>query len=450
MRIVVKVGTSTLAYATGRLNIRHTEQLVKVLSDLKNEGHEVILVSSGAIGMGVGKLSLPTRPKDTTTKQACAAVGQCELMYTYDRLFNAYNHTVAQILLTGVDVEHTERRVNFQNTLSRLLELGALPIINENDTVATDEITSIGDNDTLAAIVACCDKADLLVLLSDIDGLYTANPHTHPDAKLIPLVAGDHPRGDGSGRWRGFGPWHRRHGHQAARRPHGDRQRCRHGHCQRCTPGAFCTTLPQANPQAPALRPARRTEHMTTQEILEAARSAKSALALADNTARNAALLGMADALCSADDQAAILAANAEDMAAAKGHISDVMLDRLALTAPRIEAMAQGIREVAALPDPVGRVLNRVERPNGLVIEKTAVPMGVIAIIYESRPNVTSDAAALAIKSGNACILRCGKEAWRSANAIVTALRQGLKKGRSARDSGLPDRGHHPRLCQRL
>ena len=188
MRIVVKVGTSTLAYATGRLNIRHTEQLVEVLSDLKNEGHEVILVSSGAIGMGVGKLSLPARPKDTSTKQACAAVGQCELMYTYDRLFNAYNHTVAQILLTGVDVEHTERRVNFQNTLSRLLELGALPIINENDTVATDEITSIGDNDTLAAIVACCAQADLLVLLSDIDGLYTANPHTHPEARLLPLV----------------------------------------------------------------------------------------------------------------------------------------------------------------------------------------------------------------------------------------------------------------------
>ena len=172
---------------------------------------------------------------------------------------------------------------------------------------------------------------------------------------------------------------------------------------------------------------------MTTQEILEAARSAKSALALADNTARNAALLGMADALCDAQNQSAILAANAEDMGAAKGHISDVMLDRLALTVPRIEAMAQGIREVAALPDPVGRVLNRVERPNGLVIEKTAVPMGVIAIIYESRPNVTSDAAALAIKSGNACILRCGKEAWRSAHAIVTALRQGLKK------AGLPE-----------
>ena len=121
-------------------------------------------------------------------KQACAAVGQCELMYTYDRLFTAYNHTVAQILLTGVDVEHEGRRQNFQNTLTRLLELGALPIINENDTVATDEITSIGDNDTLAAIVSCCVKADLLVLLSDIDGLYTANPHTHAEAKLIPQV----------------------------------------------------------------------------------------------------------------------------------------------------------------------------------------------------------------------------------------------------------------------
>ena len=122
------------------------------------------------------------------TKQAAAAVGQCELMYVYDRLFSAYDHTVAQILLTGVDVEHASRRENIQNTLTRLLELGALPIINENDTVATDEITSIGDNDTLAAIVTCCIKADLLVLLSDIDGLYTANPHTHPDARLIPLV----------------------------------------------------------------------------------------------------------------------------------------------------------------------------------------------------------------------------------------------------------------------
>ena len=167
---------------------------------------------------------------------------------------------------------------------------------------------------------------------------------------------------------------------------------------------------------------------MTTQEILTAAKGAKQAVALADSAARSHALQAMADALCTPGYQAAILAANAEDLDAARGHISDVMLDRLALTPERIAAMAKGIREVAALPDPVGAVLNRVERPNGLVIEKTAVPMGVIAIIYESRPNVTSDAAALAIKSGNACILRCGREAWRSAHAIVEALRQGLRE----------------------
>ena len=187
MRIVVKVGTSTLAHPTGNLNIRHTEELVKILSDLKNAGHEIILVSSGAIGMGVGKLSLPCRPSDTPGLQAAAAVGQCELMYTYDRLFTAYNHTVAQILLTGADIEHESRRRNFENTLYRLLELGALPIINENDTVATEEI-SVGDNDTLSAIVACCARADLLVLLSDIDGLYTADPHTDSSAHLIPVV----------------------------------------------------------------------------------------------------------------------------------------------------------------------------------------------------------------------------------------------------------------------
>ena len=172
---------------------------------------------------------------------------------------------------------------------------------------------------------------------------------------------------------------------------------------------------------------------MTTQEILEAARAAKIVVALASSETRTHALWAMSDWLCHPENMEAILAGNAEDMAAAKGHISDVMLDRLALPEERIGAMARGILEVAALPDPVGRVLKRVERPNGLVIEKTAVPMGVIAIIYESRPNVTSDAAALAIKSGNACILRCGKEAWRSANAIVKALRQGLV------ESGLPE-----------
>ena len=140
MRIVVKVGTSTLAHATGRLNIQRMERLCRVLSDLKNAGHEIILVSSGAIGMGVGKLNLPGRPADMPSKQAAAAVGQCELMYTYDKQFTEYSHTVAQLLLTGEDIKSEQRSRNVRNTLSRLLELGALPIINENDAVATDEI----------------------------------------------------------------------------------------------------------------------------------------------------------------------------------------------------------------------------------------------------------------------------------------------------------------------
>ena len=188
MKIVIKVGTSTLAHAGGHLNIRRVEELCKVMADLKNAGHELILVSSGAIGMGVGKLSLKERPADMPTKQAAAAVGQCELMYTYDRLFSEYNHTVAQILITAADVNHGERHENFRNTLNRLLELGVLPIINENDSIATEEIV-IGDNDTLAAMVAVSAEADLLVLLSDIDGLYTADPHKDADAKLIATVS---------------------------------------------------------------------------------------------------------------------------------------------------------------------------------------------------------------------------------------------------------------------
>lgn len=187
MRIVIKVGTSTLAHSTGRLNIRRVEELVKVMSDLKNSGHEVILVSSGAIGMGAGKLSLKGKPSDIPTKQAAAAVGQCELMYTYDKLFSEYNHTVAQILLTGSDFKNEERHQNFTNTMMRLLELDVLPVINENDTVATDEI-SVGDNDTLSALVAESIGADLLVLMSDIDGLYTDDPHKNPEASLIPEI----------------------------------------------------------------------------------------------------------------------------------------------------------------------------------------------------------------------------------------------------------------------
>ena len=187
MRIVIKIGTSTLTHENGSTNLRRIEALCRIVSDIINSGEEIILVSSGAIGMGVGKLGLRSRPSDIAGKQACAAVGQCELMYEYDKLFGEYNHTVAQILLTAPDLSCDDRREKFENTVERLIELGVLPIINENDTVATEEIV-FGDNDTLAAKVAVTVGADLLILLSDIDGLYTADPRKDKNATLIAEV----------------------------------------------------------------------------------------------------------------------------------------------------------------------------------------------------------------------------------------------------------------------
>jgi glutamate 5-kinase len=186
-RIVVKVGTSTLTHHTGMLNIRRVEELVKVLADLKNAGKDVVLVTSGAIGVGAGKLLLPERPKDMPTKQACAALGQCELMYIYDKYFAEYNHNVAQVLLTRDIIEDDVRKEHVVNTLCRLLELSIIPVINENDTVSVEEI-EFGDNDTLSAIVADLVSADLLVILSDIDGLFDKNPKQYPDAELIPEI----------------------------------------------------------------------------------------------------------------------------------------------------------------------------------------------------------------------------------------------------------------------
>ncbi len=186
-RIVVKIGTSTLTHSTGMMNIKRTETMIKVLSDLKNSGKEIVVVSSGAIGVGCGKLGLKEKPHDIPTKQAIAAIGQCELMYFYDEQFSKYNHTVAQVLMTKDIITDDLRRENCNNTLTKLLSMGVIPIINENDTVSTEEI-EFGDNDTLSAIVATLVNADLLVILSDIDGLYDKNPHKYDDAKLISVV----------------------------------------------------------------------------------------------------------------------------------------------------------------------------------------------------------------------------------------------------------------------
>lgn len=189
-KTVIKVGTSTLTYENGKINYRRIESLCKVLADLQNSGEDIMLVSSGAIGVGMGKTGLSVRPSEMKKKQALAAIGQCELMFMYDKLFGEYNHSVAQILLTADAVETQSKRQNINNTIDELLNMGIIPIINENDTVAIDELegNNIGDNDMLSAIVSHIINADRLVILTDIDGLYDSNPHKNPKAKKLEVV----------------------------------------------------------------------------------------------------------------------------------------------------------------------------------------------------------------------------------------------------------------------
>ena len=189
-RTVIKVGTSTLTYENGKINYRRVEQLCKVLSDLQNRGEQVIFVSSGAIAVGMGKAGLDKRPTETKKKQALAAIGQCELMFMYDKLFGEYNHSVAQLLLTRHAVETEQKRQNVINTIDELLKMNIIPVINENDTVAVDELEgrNFGDNDTLSAIVASIINADVLMILTDIDGVYDKNPKAYPDAKRLSVI----------------------------------------------------------------------------------------------------------------------------------------------------------------------------------------------------------------------------------------------------------------------
>ncbi|MCR5089528.1 MAG: glutamate 5-kinase [Oscillospiraceae bacterium] len=213
-RIVIKVGTSTITHPSGAINLRNMDILVRTLADLHGLGHEVILVTSGAIAVGTAKLGLKERPKELRFKQATAAVGQCRMMHIYDKFFSEYNCTMAQILLTGDDVDDPDRAAHLRQTFSALLETGVIPVVNENDSVSSAEIETgshkvLGDNDTLSAIVASLCKADLLVLLSDIDGLYDADPKTHPEAKLLHSIHALTPEIFGmagsAGTWRGTG-----------------------------------------------------------------------------------------------------------------------------------------------------------------------------------------------------------------------------------------------------
>lgn len=188
-RIVIKLGTSTLAHSTGKLNIRRMTNLVRVISDLHNSGREIIMVSSGAVGLGAGKLGFPEKPKETKAKQAVAAIGQCELMHVYDDMFAKYSVTVAQILLTKTIINNPNHCENFKNTIETLVGMDVIPIVNENDTIAIDELElEIGENDSLSALVASLAGADLLLVLSDIDCLYDDDPRKNPDAKPISVV----------------------------------------------------------------------------------------------------------------------------------------------------------------------------------------------------------------------------------------------------------------------
>ncbi len=186
-RVVIKVGTSSLTYETGKLNIKKLESIVRVVSDLKNRGVEVVLVSSGAVGAGVGKLNLAEKPTDTRKKQALAAIGQATLVSMYDRFFSEYGHQAAQVLLTKFILDDEERYQNTKNTFETMFEYGVIPIVNENDVISTYEL-EFGDNDTLSALIAKLVDAQLLILLSDIDGLYTANPQEDEGAELISVV----------------------------------------------------------------------------------------------------------------------------------------------------------------------------------------------------------------------------------------------------------------------
>ena len=186
-RVVVKVGTSTITYPNGKINYEKIEKLARIMTDLQNQGKEMILVSSGAGAAGVGRLGLDAKPSTIPGKQACAAVGQGILMHIYERLFGEYGQVVAQVLLTKADMVNRHSYANARNALQEMISWGVIPIINENDVVAIDEF-KIGDNDNLSALVASLADADLDILLSDIDGLYTANPKTHPEAKLVSVV----------------------------------------------------------------------------------------------------------------------------------------------------------------------------------------------------------------------------------------------------------------------
>jgi glutamate-5-semialdehyde dehydrogenase len=426
-RIVLKFGSGILSTEKGLgLSRPQIARLAREVGALVRAGHQCVIVSSGAVAAGLAALDLTARPKELAAKQACAAVGQSQLMHAYASEFAKQDIAVAQLLLTHNDLDSRVRHHNARNTLAHLLSRGhVVPIINENDSVAVEEL-NFGDNDRLSAEVAILIDADLLIILTSVDGLQDTAGQDRAARARFQRGLRSRPLGQGP-------RLHRRHGHEAPGRA--ARREGRH-------PGQH-RQRPQGRARLPDRRRAARRDALSGQvgamadlaqliaQLGQQARAAARSLALAPATQIDAALNAMADELVSAQTQMDLLNANAADVAAARAnHQTPALLDRLTLTPERIAKCADGLREVAKLPHPLGEVLREWTQPNGLKFAKVRVPLGVIGFIYESRPNVTVDAAGLCLKSGNAVILRGGSEALRSNTVLAAALSRGLARAR--------------------
>jgi gamma-glutamyl phosphate reductase len=415
-RIVVKIGTNVLMRDDGGVSIAAFYGIAESLANARRAGREVLLVSSGAVGLGMQRLELSSRPSELALVQACAAVGQSRLMSMYDDAFDKLGFRVAQVLLTEDDFIDARRHENLRATLTTLLHLGVIPVINENDTVSTTELDRIrifGDNDKLSALVMTHIDADLLVLLSDVDGLYTGDPRRH------------RPRLRSRRQW----ARPRRHGNQARGRAHRQRRRSPRNHRQR----------PHARrARRHSRRQARRNPFLSrktpvSEAVRALAQSAKQAArCIASSTVeqRDQALEEIARSLERGAPE--ILAASAQDLAEAeaalsRGELSKALVDRLKLSPQKLQSMIEGIRAVIALPDPIGRLLDRTELDTGLELEKVSCPLGLLAVIFEARPEAVTQIASLAIKSANAVILKPGSEVERTARVIVDCIRAALR-----------------------
>ena len=441
-KIVIKIGTSSLTDETYRLDPRKVRKFTEEIMELKKQNKEVILVTSGAIGAGIGRLNLKSRPKEMQLLQAAAAVGQNILMNTYDKYFSKYNQTIAQVLLTYEDFSNGQRYLNLRNTLITLLNSGVIPIINENDTTAVDEIR-VGDNDKLSALVASNLHADLLVILSDIDGLYTCDPKTSGDAKLISTVEDITPELEricGNESSRGTGGMMTKI--QAAKITMesgipliivngGEKAVIR-----RVMSGEPIGTifLPKKNEVRINPRNDLVDIEMEPQKIIEKAQAARKAAIKLANTPtedKDKALLRMAESI--KQNKNRILEANRKDVENAnREKLPKALVDRLKLDDSKIDDIARSLESVAGLEDPVGKTLSAIELDKGLELFKVSCPIGVIGVIFESRPEALVQIASLCLKSGNAVILKGGSEASNSNTVLFDILQsssQGIPEG---------------------